>query len=178
MSYWCAKKYQTQALARLSEHLCLKRQAGRTLCHLGTSIDPAANYVETFQVPSFPRRRESSGARRKVAGSPPARRRRFNIFNCRININFKFPSIPRRWESNFVEISRPDENLDSRLRGNDGLLEVPKMKTAFKGNKSSLPKKSCAVCAKPMTWRKAWAKNWPDVKYCSEKCRRNKPSES
>lgn len=52
-----------------------------------------------------------------------------------------------------------------------------KMKSAFKGNKSSLPEKPCAVCGKPMTWRKAWAKNWADVKYCSEKCRRNKPLE-
>ncbi|WP_338657571.1 DUF2256 domain-containing protein [Methylophilus sp. DW102] len=23
-----------------------------------------------------------------------------------------------------------------------------------------------------MTWRKAWAKNWEQVKYCSERCRR------
>ncbi|HWU82653.1 MAG TPA: DUF2256 domain-containing protein [Methylophilaceae bacterium] len=23
-----------------------------------------------------------------------------------------------------------------------------------------------------MTWRKAWAKNWDTVKYCSERCRR------
>ncbi|HEY0563588.1 MAG TPA: DUF2256 domain-containing protein [Methylophilus sp.] len=23
-----------------------------------------------------------------------------------------------------------------------------------------------------MTWRKAWAKNWESVKYCSEACRR------
>ena len=44
----------------------------------------------------------------------------------------------------------------------------------FKGNKSSLPSKMCAVCGRTMTWRKAWAKNWDDVRYCSEKCRRNK----
>ncbi|MFN7664242.1 MAG: DUF2256 domain-containing protein [Inhella sp.] len=23
-----------------------------------------------------------------------------------------------------------------------------------------------------MTWRKAWAKNWDEVKFCSERCRR------
>ena len=34
------------------------------------------------------------------------------------------PSFPRRRESNFVEISRAYENMDSRLRGNDGLIEV------------------------------------------------------
>jgi hypothetical protein len=26
-----------------------------------------------------------------------------------------------------------------------------------------------------MTWRKAWARNWEAVRYCSEACRRNKP---
>lgn len=41
----------------------------------------------------------------------------------------------------------------------------------FKGNKQSLPQKPCAVCAKPMTWRKNWAKNWDAVLYCSDRCR-------
>lgn len=44
----------------------------------------------------------------------------------------------------------------------------------FKGNKSHLPSKPCAVCGRPMTWRKAWAKNWETVLYCSEACRRRK----
>lgn len=44
----------------------------------------------------------------------------------------------------------------------------------FKGNKAHLPSKPCALCGRPMTWRKAWAKNWDDVKYCSEACRRQK----
>lgn len=44
----------------------------------------------------------------------------------------------------------------------------------FKGNKQSLPSKPCAVCSRPMTWRKAWAKNWAEVLYCSEACRKNK----
>ncbi len=47
-------------------------------------------------------------------------------------------------------------------------------KTDFKGNKSSLPSKPCAVCGRPMSWRKAWAKNWAEVRYCSEACRRKK----
>ncbi|WP_409934490.1 DUF2256 domain-containing protein [Methylophilus sp. VKM B-3414] len=42
----------------------------------------------------------------------------------------------------------------------------------FKGNKTQLPSKLCQQCGKPMTWRKAWAKNWEKVKYCSERCRR------
>jgi hypothetical protein len=44
----------------------------------------------------------------------------------------------------------------------------------FKGNKSSLPSKPCAVCQRPMTWRKAWAKNWESVRYCSDACRAKK----
>lgn len=44
----------------------------------------------------------------------------------------------------------------------------------FKGNKASLPSKTCAVCGREMTWRKAWAKNWDEVRYCSEACRRRR----
>lgn len=47
--------------------------------------------------------------------------------------------------------------------------------TGFKGNKQALPSKPCAVCGRPMVWRKSWAKNWADVKYCSDACRQNKP---
>jgi hypothetical protein len=47
--------------------------------------------------------------------------------------------------------------------------------TAFKGNKQGLPQKPCAVCARPMTWRKSWAKNWDSVLYCSDRCRASKP---
>ena len=48
----------------------------------------------------------------------------------------------------------------------------------FKGNKANLPSKPCSVCRREMTWRKAWAKNWADVKYCSEKCRRAAPTQT
>ncbi|MCC4228323.1 MULTISPECIES: DUF2256 domain-containing protein [Zunongwangia] len=40
--------------------------------------------------------------------------------------------------------------------------------------KENLPQKSCPVCKRPFSWRKKWAKNWNNVIYCSEKCRRNK----
>jgi hypothetical protein len=43
---------------------------------------------------------------------------------------------------------------------------------SFKGNKAGLPSKPCAACGREMTWRKAWAKNWDEVKFCSERCRR------
>lgn len=40
--------------------------------------------------------------------------------------------------------------------------------------KQNLPEKICLVCDRPFTWRKKWAKDWDNVKYCSEKCKRNK----
>ena len=45
----------------------------------------------------------------------------------------------------------------------------------FKGNKASLPSKICVACGREMTWRKSWAKNWDEVKYCSDACRAKKP---
>jgi hypothetical protein len=44
----------------------------------------------------------------------------------------------------------------------------------FKGNKASLPAKTCIACGREMTWRKSWAKNWNEVKYCSDACRADK----
>lgn len=40
--------------------------------------------------------------------------------------------------------------------------------------KEHLPSKICLVCLKPFSWRKKWAKNWDDVKYCSDRCRKEK----
>ncbi len=34
--------------------------------------------------------------------------------------------------------------------------------------------KRCAVCGRTIEWRKAWARSWPEVKYCSEGCRARK----
>ena len=43
--------------------------------------------------------------------------------------------------------------------------------TRWKGNKSSLPSKPCAVCGRPFTWRKKWERDWENVKTCSDRCR-------
>ncbi|MBN8566512.1 MAG: DUF2256 domain-containing protein [Flavobacteriales bacterium] len=40
--------------------------------------------------------------------------------------------------------------------------------------KVHLPQKICKTCRLPFFWRKKWEKNWEEVLYCSEKCRRNK----
>ncbi|OYW66106.1 MAG: DUF2256 domain-containing protein [Hydrogenophilales bacterium 16-64-46] len=47
-------------------------------------------------------------------------------------------------------------------------------KPSHKGNKAHLPSKPCAVCGRPMSWRRAWAKNWDEVQYCSDACRRKR----
>jgi hypothetical protein len=41
-------------------------------------------------------------------------------------------------------------------------------------NKSSLPSKICEVCLRPFSWRKKWAKDWQQVKYCSKRCSGNR----
>mgnify|MGYP006274546867 CR=1 FL=1 len=37
--------------------------------------------------------------------------------------------------------------------------------------KADLPTKTCAACGRPFTWRKKWAKDWDNVRYCSKRCR-------
>ncbi|MBC31558.1 MAG: hypothetical protein CMH48_12025 [Muricauda sp.] len=37
-----------------------------------------------------------------------------------------------------------------------------------------LPAKICPVCQRPFSWRAKWKRNWEHVKYCSERCKRNK----
>ncbi|MCX7212523.1 MAG: DUF2256 domain-containing protein [Burkholderiales bacterium] len=51
-------------------------------------------------------------------------------------------------------------------------------KQSFRGNKSALPSKPCLACGRPMSWRKAWARNWDEVKYCSQRCRSAKSDRS
>ncbi|MEO1553380.1 MAG: DUF2256 domain-containing protein [Pseudomonadota bacterium] len=40
--------------------------------------------------------------------------------------------------------------------------------------KKSLPTKTCPICERPFDWRKKWARNWDEIVYCSERCRRAK----
>ena len=37
--------------------------------------------------------------------------------------------------------------------------------------KSELPTKLCARCQRPFAWRKKWARDWDEVRYCSDRCR-------
>jgi hypothetical protein len=36
------------------------------------------------------------------------------------------------------------------------------------------PTKPCAACGRTITWRKAWARDWDEVRYCSAACRRRR----
>nr|WP_092687935.1 DUF2256 domain-containing protein [Tranquillimonas rosea] len=40
--------------------------------------------------------------------------------------------------------------------------------------KGDLPTKVCAVCGRPFAWRRKWAQVWDEVRYCSDRCRRNR----
>lgn len=39
--------------------------------------------------------------------------------------------------------------------------------------KAALPVKPCLHCGRPMVWRKRWKAVWEEVRYCSERCRRD-----
>ncbi len=38
-------------------------------------------------------------------------------------------------------------------------------------DKADLPQKTCAACARPFSWRKKWARDWDQVRFCSDRCR-------
>lgn len=37
--------------------------------------------------------------------------------------------------------------------------------------KGDLPAKICAACGLAFAWRKKWARDWEQVKFCSDRCR-------
>lgn len=41
-------------------------------------------------------------------------------------------------------------------------------------NKEYFPNKIYLVCKRPFSWRKELTKDWDNVKYCGERCRKNK----
>lgn len=50
-------------------------------------------------------------------------------------------------------------------------MAMPKMR-----KKSDLPSKTCVACGRPFVWRKAWARDWDRVLYCSDGCRKQRPT--
>ena len=45
-------------------------------------------------------------------------------------------------------------------------------------SKANLPHKICVTCGRPFDWRKKWERDWDQVKYCSERCRRTAKEKS
>ncbi|OUW87377.1 MAG: DUF2256 domain-containing protein [Saprospirales bacterium TMED214] len=43
-----------------------------------------------------------------------------------------------------------------------------------KDKRPSLPTKACAACGRSFTWRRKWHRCWDEVKYCSERCKRQR----
>lgn len=41
--------------------------------------------------------------------------------------------------------------------------------------KADLPTKMCIACQRPFAWRRKWARDWDEVKYCSDRCRQQRP---
>lgn len=37
--------------------------------------------------------------------------------------------------------------------------------------KGDLATKICVVCGRPFAWRAKWARDWDQVKFCSDRCR-------
>jgi len=37
--------------------------------------------------------------------------------------------------------------------------------------KPHLSEKLCDTCLRPFAWRRKWARDWDNVKYCSRRCR-------
>lgn len=48
------------------------------------------------------------------------------------------------------------------------------MKKGGRREKRELAAKTCPVCGRPFSWRRKWADCWDEVRYCSERCRRNR----
>ncbi|MCB1427278.1 MAG: DUF2256 domain-containing protein [Zhengella sp.] len=38
--------------------------------------------------------------------------------------------------------------------------------------RNGLPQKICAACGRPFAWRRKWARDWENVRYCSDRCKR------
>lgn len=37
--------------------------------------------------------------------------------------------------------------------------------------KATIPEKPCAACGRPFSWRRKWARDWDQVKTCSDRCK-------
>jgi hypothetical protein len=49
---------------------------------------------------------------------------------------------------------------------------MPDRRRSRSGPAAEAPTKPCASCGRTITWRKAWERDWDQVRYCSAGCRR------
>ena len=54
--------------------------------------------------------------------------------------------------------------------------DVPDRKRKHEEGQGERASKTCAACGRTMGWRKSWAKNWDEVKFCSDSCRKRRGS--
>ncbi|MDA7492994.1 DUF2256 domain-containing protein [bacterium] len=47
-----------------------------------------------------------------------------------------------------------------------------------KNKRTEMPTKTCRVCGRGFSWRRKWQRCWDEVKYCSERCRRQAKANS
>jgi hypothetical protein len=55
---------------------------------------------------------------------------------------------------------------------------MPRKSSNAIGGRATTPSerdtKVCARCGRPFTWRRKWARDWDQVRYCSDRCRMGK----
>ena len=52
---------------------------------------------------------------------------------------------------------------------------MPDRRTHARPDDGGVPTKTCATCGRVITWRKAWERNWEQVRFCSDGCRTHRP---
>lgn len=52
-------------------------------------------------------------------------------------------------------------------------VERPRWRRLAPMSRTPLPTKPCARCGRTITWRKAWARDWDSVRWCSDSCRKH-----
>jgi hypothetical protein len=67
-------------------------------------------------------------------------------------------------------LNRPVRGSSTILQPNNSVLS-PIM--AHTPRKRELPTKVCAQCGRLFAWRKKWARDWDNVRYCSQRCRQS-----
>ncbi|MDH6423369.1 DUF2256 domain-containing protein [Aurantimicrobium minutum] len=77
-----------------------------------------------------------------------------------------------RGESNVLTIYRFTGDRKSFRSLRIGCLGYGEAMHRIAQTKNGFAPKVCERCGLPFEWRKKWARDWENVKYCSEKCKK------